>query len=465
MSRWSPSVLILAPTTLKRSFDVEDAEDVAAFPASSPPRSPLTPSPPGAILAAGTGEGRRVGGPLQPSYQSRISLSPSPTHSPVLKARISSSLSFNRGTIHLPRANGTSLTRVSSFQTRLNPNGFSSSLGPGSDNESLHSSSSSLECPTPVRGPLSPSPRQSVPPRIGASQLSSPLLKKFSSHSNVFHAEADRPIQQGAKATPNHSSLPSLDLHIAEDQGGGPVLCSTPRGAPAPVRGSQDENCILPLPRSVRKEAPLPPLETGPLANVGPPSAICRQTVKLQKFPICLDGLMGKPPGGATPGPAADSALKALPRIQLSRNACSGLTQQLPEDAAALVGGAPTLPPAGRLPGVAASEGSTPQATPSGPAPQPQAVPVTPQMSSVGCPALVPLQRPPATPGPREPSSATPETPGSALDQEASKPRAPAPDLSPRDDLLVGPDQLLTVSCVEDAQGSDLWREGRWRGG
>nr|XP_034987103.1 septin-12 isoform X3 [Zootoca vivipara] len=239
---------------LKRSFDMEDAEEV-----------PLGPSPPGVIHSTGNGEGKRLGPPIQPTYQAHISLSssPSPAHSPILKSRIGSSLSFNRGTTHPPRANGTNLNRVSSFQTRLNPNGLSSSLGPESNNESFHSSSSSLECPVASKGPRS-STQQSESLGIGASHLPSPILKKFSSYGNVFHAEVGRPIRQVSKATGNHSSLPSLDLHIAEDQGPSPTLCSTPNMDPAILRSSGKHNCVSPLPKNsllVRKESPVPPLE------------------------------------------------------------------------------------------------------------------------------------------------------------------------------------------------------------
>lgn len=452
------STFIFSSTALKRSFDVEDAEDVPVSPPSSPSRSPLTPSPPGVILAAGNGDGRRAVGPIQPSYQSRISLSssPSPAHSPVLKTRISSSLSFNRGTIHLPRANGTSLTRVSSFQTRLNPNGFSSSMGPGSDNESLHSSSSSLECPTPIKGPQNPV-RQSESLRIGASQLSSPLLKKFSSHSNVFHTEVDVPIRQGAKATFNHSSLPSLDLHIAEDQGVGPVLCSTPRINPSVVQSAKDKNCVLPLPRFMGKELPILPLEMGQLATGIPPAPASRHTVKLQKFPINLDGLIDRPPEVTLP---ADPALKALSKVQLqvNLNTSTGLSQQPPEDAVVVTSDASTLPSAGRLPGMVSNKGSTSPQAPFGPVSQPRIAQILSQTSSLRCPATAPFQETPVIPSPREP-----ETLSSTLDQEASKLEAPAPILGPmRDDPLLGANQLLKFSRKEDTRGRDLLREGRW---
>ncbi|XP_064841891.1 histone acetyltransferase p300-like [Oncorhynchus masou masou] len=135
---------------LKRSFDVDDVDELPPFSPSSPVPSPLSST----SLLNKTNEGR--GFPTSnhgsPAFRSRISLgtNPSPAQSPVFKSRMVSSLSFNRAT-NRPTINnngGSSggITRASSFQNKFNPKGFSSSLsGPGSDNDSLHSSSSSLD--------------------------------------------------------------------------------------------------------------------------------------------------------------------------------------------------------------------------------------------------------------------------------------------------------------------------------
>ncbi|XP_029140575.1 septin-12 [Protobothrops mucrosquamatus] len=270
--------------SLKRSFEMEDVEEVT----SCSTRPSLNPCP------SENGEGKRIRGPMQNIYQSPIGLSniPSPSHSPIPKARITNSLSFNRGTIHLPRANGTNLIRVSSFQTRLNPNGFSSSLGPGSD-ESLHSSSSSLGCPTPTRCPPNPA-RQSESSAIEMSQLSSPLQKKFSSHGNVFHPEVERPIRQVSKPTVNHGSLPSLDLHIAEDQGPSPTLCSTSNVDPTNRWSSQDQNPISPLPKNgtlLRKDSPFSTME---LVSQSPTAQATSQSSFLG-YPMTVPAPQGSP--------------------------------------------------------------------------------------------------------------------------------------------------------------------------
>ncbi|ETE58154.1 Muc1, partial [Ophiophagus hannah] len=303
-------------------------EDVEEVPSCST-RSSVNPCP------SENGEGKRTRGPVQSIYPSPIGLSniSSPSHSPIPKTRITNSLSFNRGTIHLPRANGTNLIRVSSFQTRLNPNGFSSSLGPGSD-ESLHSSSSSLECPTPTRCPPNPV-RQSESPGIEISQLSSPLLKKFSSHGNVFHAEVERPIRQVSKATVNHSSLPSLDLHIAEDQGPGPILCSTSNIDPTNRWSSQDQNSISPLPKNrtlLRKDSPFSAMGAGQLANVTSVGSLAsKQTAKLQTFPTSLEKFIGTPPVGCVLPSVGDPGPKSLPKAQLQINLGHGLSHPSPE--------------------------------------------------------------------------------------------------------------------------------------
>ncbi|XP_042294479.1 septin-12 isoform X1 [Sceloporus undulatus] len=450
---------------LKRSFDVEDGEEEAAFPASSPPRSPLGPNPPGILLAPGNGEGRRVGGPILPSYQNLISLSSSssPTQSPILKTRISSSLSFNRGTMHPPRANGTNLTRVSSFQTRLNPNGFSSSLGPGSDNESLHSSSSSLECPTPIKGPQN-AVRQSESPAPAASQLSSHILKKFSSHGNVFHAEVDQPIQEVSKAAVNHSSLPSLDLHIAEDQGPNLPLCSAPNFDPTAMRSCRDRNCISPLPKNntfMRKEAFIPTGQVGQLANKTPSAPASRQT-KLQKFPISLDGLIGKPPECAFPmAPKTDPAPKPLSKAELQVNLGTnlGLSQKHPEitkEDKTVIGSSVSLPlSSGNLPGAANSESL---ASPFQLVPHLQMPQVTSQPSSHGYPSTEPPQREPSSP--KESSYVPTERINSFLCQEVSKLQALVPPSCPRKDSLTGTNRALEVSSEKkEPRGKDLPNE------
>ncbi|XP_051242802.1 uncharacterized protein LOC127355735 isoform X3 [Dicentrarchus labrax] len=242
---------------LKRSFDIEEVDDIPSFSTASPISTPVAPSSPHFFLNQNKASEGRGGGCQSPSlafnnnnnlgstaHHSRISLSSNP--SPVLKSRsVVSSLSFNRGTMNklAIHNNGSSMTRAASFQSRLNPSSYSMS-GPGSDNDSLHSSTSSLEYSGGCGGALPPTKHgsySSPPPQGeyhrtqsqfphqlegGANLGRTPNLKKFSSHGSVFHSEMDQgqgmmlgvPEPQGV----NHGSMPSLDLQI-RDGGGGMV--------------------------------------------------------------------------------------------------------------------------------------------------------------------------------------------------------------------------------------------------
>ncbi|XP_063286830.1 septin-12 isoform X1 [Pelobates fuscus] len=320
---------------LKRSFDIEDVDDTPVFSPTSSLSSPYSPSQSN-VIRASNGERRTSSGSHQPLYQSRISISSScsPAQSPVLRTRITSSLSFNRGTMQMAKSNGNanqSLTRVSSFQTRLNPSGFSSS-GHGSDSESLHSSTSSLECP-PATKPfhqLRPTPTTVGQHGSGitVSNTSSPVLKKFSSHGSAFHSEIERPgVRLVPVTTNNHSSLPSLDLHIAEDNV--PDLVPSPDAGYPPSEGwsSPTDAYKRPLSRSsksVSREPSFssssasssPPADTPINCTPSPPPVFGPlQPATLQKFPVSFQGPVGK-----SNGPSSEQISRPLPRTQLRVN-------------------------------------------------------------------------------------------------------------------------------------------------
>ncbi|KAM4631609.1 septin-12 [Discoglossus pictus] len=336
---------------LKRSFDMEDVDDTPVFSPTSPLNSPFSPSQT-AVIRASNGDSRSSSGSHQPLYQSRISFSSScsPSQSPVLKTRITSSLSFNRGTMQMARSNGSTgqgLTRVSSFQTRLNPSGCSSS-GHGSDSESLHSSTSSLECPPATKPFHQLRSTQTAPSQHGSgitvSSVSSPVLKKFSSHGSVFHSEVERP---GVRVVPvttnnNHSSLPSLDLHIAEDHV--PDLVPSPDAGYPPSEGwssptpayrrTQSRNG-KPISRepsfSSSSSSSSPPTDAPISCNLAsspspPPVFGPLQPASLHKFPVNPQGSMGKPNG-----PGSEQITRSLPRTQLRVNlhATPGQTSQV----------------------------------------------------------------------------------------------------------------------------------------
>uniref|UniRef100_A0A6J0V134 Septin-12 isoform X1 n=2 Tax=Pogona vitticeps TaxID=103695 RepID=A0A6J0V134_9SAUR len=433
---------------LKRSFDVDDPEEELAF---SPAGLPLKSSTPGIIQAPASAEGRRGGGPILPSFQSRISLSSStsPSHSPVLKTRVGSSLSFNRGTALSPRANGNHLARVSSFQTRLNPNGYSSSLGPGSDNESLHSSSSSLECATSAKGPSTPA-RPSQIPGMATPELPSSVLKKFSSHSDVFYTEGDQPIRQVSKAAVNHSSLPSLDLHIAEDHGLGLPLCSALGADPAITWRSRDLNSLSPLPKTamfLKKEALVPPLEVGELESMTFPALASRQAAKLQKFPVSLDRWIRKPPESVPPSEMPSSASTSLSEVQLQVNpgANLSLSQQCPEiwreDKTVAEEGAPPLPSSRSYSGEAGEK------NPASPA---QGVTLGLVPSPLGQPAAATPLASPASSVRKESSRVLSERTHSVSHPEVPKVQTLVPPSRPREDPPGRAARSLQVSWEKD---------------
>lgn len=173
----SPSAVLtplrLSPA-LKKSFEAEDAGDAPGSPTASP-------------LPASATESHRV---LQPG--------PAP-HSPLL-----------RGQHRAGRAPGS----ITSFQSHT---------GPGSDGESLRSSSSSLESPAAPQPPA-------------ASLAADSCLKKVPSHGCVFPVEAECSLHVAA----GHSSLPALDLHIAEEPG-------IPLPAPHPTQpwGAHSPSALL----------------------------------------------------------------------------------------------------------------------------------------------------------------------------------------------------------------------------
>ncbi|XP_071975879.1 septin-12 isoform X2 [Engystomops pustulosus] len=318
---------------------MEDIDDTPVFSSASPLTSPFSPSQP-SVTRTSNGESQLSTGSHQPLYQSRIRISSScsPSQSPVLKSRITSSLSFNRGTMQMAKINGTAsqgLTRVSSFQTRLHPSGFSSS-GQGSDSESLHSSTSSLECPLPSKPFQSLRPTQASVGQHGSgiavSSVTSPVLKKFSSHGNMYHSEIERPgVRLVPVSSKNHGSMPSLDLHIAEDPV--PDLVPSPDAGYPPSEGwsspspdykrptSRNAKSISREPSFSSSSSSSPPTECIPLncsltSSPSPPPVFGPiQPATLQKFPVSLQSTIGRS-NGSGPEPLN----RPLPRTQLRVN-------------------------------------------------------------------------------------------------------------------------------------------------
>jgi len=268
--------LSVQPAALKRSFDVDDVDDIPSFSSASPTASPTSPTSSSSHLLLSsnkTNDGRGVGVTHQPSsaaFNNNNNNAPHHSHhsrtglgsgsGPALKSRsVTSSLSFNHGSMNKPmfKRNGNGVggvTRAASFQNRFNPNGYYSSMlsGPGSDNDSLHSSSSSLEYsgvgmpPTatmtkygnsytghPPTSPLGDyqhhhlaQPQSPMQGGGGGSLVGSHSLKNVSSHGSIFHSEHEDAPGVVLGCVPelrgiSHGSMPSLDLQLGDRGGGG----------------------------------------------------------------------------------------------------------------------------------------------------------------------------------------------------------------------------------------------------
>lgn len=213
------------------------------------------------------------------------------------------------------------MTRAASFQSRLNPNGYSILSGPGSDNDSLHSSTSSLDYSGGGGGGAVPLPKLSYPspppqgeyhrtqPQLpqqhrdgGANLGSNPNLKKFSSHGSVFHSEMDQgPGMMLGAPEPrglNHGSMPSLDLQI-RDGGGGMVSMQRGGGggggrmSPGLRYTNANWNGRLHSAGSFGEEGYSGPKnhcqQQGPQVLKSPKA---KETSRLNKFPLDLDSLV-----------------------------------------------------------------------------------------------------------------------------------------------------------------------------
>ncbi|XP_051742563.1 uncharacterized protein septin12 isoform X1 [Ctenopharyngodon idella] len=279
---------------LKRSFDIDDVNEIPTFSPTSSVTSPISPS---AILNK-TNEVRSPGNQVSPPYRSRISISCSPAQSPVMRNRMVSSLSFNRGIMEKPTINANSgIIRAASFQNKFNPNGFNSSSGPGSDNDSLHSSSSSLEYQASSKLCSYTSPPQS-PVGVGefkAQRLGSPALKKFSSHGNMFHSELEGPLVIPTESMGiSHGSMPSLDLQM-ETAGMRRVISPGSRFTNTSPQWSTSPNNIQNTSTFARD------------SSLNNQSSRPKDPVRLNKFPLDLDNLVFKSqnesPGAPKPPP------------------------------------------------------------------------------------------------------------------------------------------------------------------
>ncbi|XP_047427953.1 uncharacterized protein LOC124997940 [Mugil cephalus] len=311
---------------LKRSFDAEDVDDIPSFSPASPVSTPISPSSCHYFLnKAGEEQG---GGSQSPTFafnNNNNSLgSAAHSHSrlssnvlPALKSRpVLGSLSFNRGSINKPviHNNGSSVTRAASFQSRLNPNNCSVLSGPGSDYDSLHSSTSSLECSVggvytlPLAKPKSyhsPQPQgeyHGTQPQLPQHNQEA-KLKKFSSHGSVFNSEINQKQGMMGVREPrgvNHGSMSILDFQSPDERVG---ISSMQRGGSegrmAPgvkyVDANANWNGHLNNASSFGEVgySKTHCQEQGPRILKSPqPQPKAKETPRLNKFPLDLDNLV-----------------------------------------------------------------------------------------------------------------------------------------------------------------------------
>ncbi|XP_067859483.1 uncharacterized protein septin12 isoform X1 [Heptranchias perlo] len=315
---------------LKRSFEIDDVDDGPPFSPTSPLTSPFTPGP-ASVLPSKVTESFVTSVPSQPPYHTRISRNSSSIPAPgsVQYKKVTASLSFNQGSKPLPRANGSTaatLARVSSFQNKINPNGFAQSSRPDID-DSLHGSTSSLVYQSSSRLNSLPSPLQSPlghnDSGIKANHVSSAALKKYSSQGNMFHSEVDRSVISVIESTVSHGSMPSLDLHIAEDL----ALENKPSSNPMPkssaplhsMARSQLTQSQVPNTRMVQREPRIASADTFSSLRLNSIQNL-RETrsVPSNSFSNNIVDSMNK--AQETQITAPDPTVRTLPRSQVNQN-------------------------------------------------------------------------------------------------------------------------------------------------
>ncbi|KAM4531089.1 uncharacterized protein septin12 [Odontesthes bonariensis] len=339
---------------LKRSFDTEDVDDIPSFSSNSSVSTPISPSSCHFFLNNNKTTEEQGGDDQPPSFafnnnskgseaHSRIRLSSNP--SPMLKTRtVGSSLSFNRGTMNKPviHNNGSSVTRAASFQSRLNPNICSPLSGPGSDNDSLHSSTSSLEYSggggytLPVNKLAS---YHSPPPHreYHGSHLQHPQrhleanIKKFSQLGSVLKSEMNQ--GQGmmlAMREPqemNHGSVSVIDFQIPNEgigtigiqRGGGEGRISPGMKY---VDANANWNGLLHNVSSFGESGSRKVCQQQGTRILKTPPAKAKETPRLNKFPLDLDSLVSSisttSPTKAEAGSMSPNARKLQPQSSSS---------------------------------------------------------------------------------------------------------------------------------------------------
>uniref|UniRef100_A0A3Q2P687 Septin 12 n=2 Tax=Fundulus heteroclitus TaxID=8078 RepID=A0A3Q2P687_FUNHE len=295
---------------LKRSFDDDSVDDMTSVNSASSVSTPISPSSSHFILNHNKPTVKQGGGGQSPALDvsinsmgfatdSHICLSSS--LSPVLKTRaVGSSLSFNRGTMNRPiiTSSSSSVTRAASFQSRLNPNFYSTLSGPGSDNDSLYSSTSSLEYSSgggytipanKLTSYHSPQPQR----EYYGSKLNWPQQRE----ANVFKSE----VNQGQELMQdnreprglNHGTMSILDFQFpVEGKLGIPRDAGEGRLSPGikPVDANSNWNGLHS--GNSFEEGGSKEVSQQRLRAIKNPLSKAKETPRLNKFPLDLDSLV-----------------------------------------------------------------------------------------------------------------------------------------------------------------------------
>ncbi|XP_054891315.1 uncharacterized protein septin12 isoform X1 [Poeciliopsis prolifica] len=303
---------------LKRSFDDENMDDMTSVTSASSVSASLSPSSSRFILnhnkpTMGPGGGGQSP-PVAVSNNSMVSAADSHIRlssglSPVLKSRaVGSSLSFNRGTMNRPVVpnSNSSVTRAASFHSRLNPSFCSTLSGPGSDNDSLYSSTSSLEYSTggghttaanKLPSYHSPPPqREYYGSKLNWSQHQEANTEKFSSHGSFFKSEVNQGpelmLDMRKPQVLNHGTMTILDYQLPGE--GNLGILRDGCGGMSPGMKYVDANFNWNGLRSGNsfEEYGSKEVSQKQLRAVKSPQPKAKEPPRLNKFPLDLDSLV-----------------------------------------------------------------------------------------------------------------------------------------------------------------------------
>lgn len=317
-------------TALKRSFDIEDVEALESYPTASAASVPATPSSPTCFLDRDKANEKQKVRSLSFAFSSNNNSLESATQgfqsipgsSSSLLPRshtLNSSLSFkigttNKSSIHNHNA---SVIRAASFQGKSNPTAYSTATEQGSDNDSLYSSSSSLDY-TSGWGSITPGLHSSYSTQKGYNRTKSPKFlqqlskdtnpdpRNSSFHGNDFHSDM---FKTKLPSAINTDLIPSLDLHC---QG----------GEMGDVQYGKDHKCTnsnVNLNGNIHnavflgKEVYSKNYNLQESISIKRPISRTKETPirRLNKFPLDLDSLVSSPPPTAPSSETQRELLKA----------------------------------------------------------------------------------------------------------------------------------------------------------